>query len=243
MVDFTILPAIDVVSGQAVRLTQGDLSQKTVYGNPVTVAQDFAQLGAQWLHFVDLDAAFGRGSNAELMAEVISETSLKVELTGGIRDDQSLMRALETGCARVNLGTAAIEKPEWTKEVIQEFGERIAIGIDVRGERIAIRGWTQEGPELAETVESLSEAGCSRFVVTDISRDGTLTGPNLDLLKRFHSLTPARIIASGGVATLEDIKALAQLTDFGVEGVIVGKALYSGAIDLKHALQLLAGEL
>ena len=186
---------------------------------------------------------FGRGSNAALMAEVISETSLKVELTGGIRDDQSLMRALETGCARVNLGTAAIEKPEWTKEVIQEFGEKIAIGIDVRGERIAIRGWTQEGPELAETVESLSEAGCSRFVVTDISRDGTLTGPNLDLLKRFHSLTPARIIASGGVATLEDIKALAQLTDFGVEGVIVGKALYSGAIDLKLALQLLAGEL
>ena len=231
-----LLPAVDVKDGKAVRLVQGELSRETTYGEPLDAALDFQRSGAQWLHLVDLDAAFGRGSNHEILAEVVGKLDIKVELSGGIRDDETLQRALATGCARVNLGTAALENPAWTSKVIQEFGEQIAVGLDVRGHTLAARGWTKEGGDLFETLERLDKDGCARYVVTDVAKDGTMQGPNLTLLREVAGATKAPIIASGGVSTLEDIRALSELTSIGVEGSIVGKALYAGAFTLAEAL-------
>jgi len=233
-----LLPAVDVKDGRAVRLVQGDLSAETAYGNPLEVALEFQAAGAEWLHLVDLDAAFGRGENSALLAEVVGRLDIKVELSGGIRDDESLRRALATGCRRINLGTAALENPEWTSKVISEFGDRIAVGLDVRGHILAARGWTQEGGDLFETIERLERDGCARYVVTDVTKDGTLKGPNLELLKEVCAVTRKPVVASGGISSLEDIAALAQLTSAGVEGAIVGKALYAGAFTLQEALEL-----
>ena len=223
-----LLPAVDVKDGRAVRLVQGALDQESVYGAPLEVALEFQAAGAEWLHLVDLDAAFGRGSNSTLLAEVVAALDIKVELSGGIRDDESLKRALATGCTRVNLGTAALEDPEWTAKVIKQYGDRIAVGLDVRGTTLAARGWTKEGGELFETIERLDRDGCSRYIVTDVAKDGTLTGPNLELLKSVCAATKAPVVASGGVSSLADIASIAQLVDIGVEGSIVGKALYAG---------------
>ena len=231
-----LLPAVDVKDGKAVRLVQGELQRETSYGDPLAAALDFQNAGAEWLHLVDLDAAFGRGSNHQILAEVVGKLDIKVELSGGIRDDQSLERALATGCARINLGTAALENPEWTSEVIKKYGERIAVGLDVRGHTLAARGWTQEGGDLFETLARLDRDGCARYVVTDVAKDGTMQGPNLSLLKEVAAATKAPIIASGGVSTLDDIQALRELTPLGIEGSIVGKALYAGAFTLQEAL-------
>lgn len=231
-----LLPAIDVKGALAVRLVQGELSHESQYGNPLDVAKEFVQAGAEWIHLVDLDAAFGIGSNAELLAQVIASVDIDVELSGGIRDDESLRRALSTGCKRVNLGTAALEDPEWTQKVIGEFGDRIAVGLDVRGHTLAARGWTREGGNLFEAIERLDRHGCARYIVTDVARDGTLTGPNLELLKEVCAATSRPVVASGGVSTLEDLVAIRALTDIGVEGSIVGKALYAGAFTLEEAI-------
>ena len=231
-----LLPAVDVKDGKAVRLVQGELQRETSYGDPLAAALDFQNAGAEWLHLVDLDAAFGLGSNHQILAEVVGKLDIKVELSGGIRDHQSLERALATGCARINLGTAALENPEWTSEVIKKYGERIAVGLDVRGHTLAARGWTQEGGDLFETLARLDRDGCARYVVTDVAKDGTMQGPNLSLLKEVAAATKAPIIASGGVSTLDDIQALRELTPLGIEGSIVGKALYAGAFTLQEAL-------
>jgi 1-(5-phosphoribosyl)-5-[(5-phosphoribosylamino)methylideneamino] imidazole-4-carboxamide isomerase/N-(5'phosphoribosyl)anthranilate isomerase len=231
-----LLPAVDVKDGQAVRLVQGALENETKYGDPLDAALDFQNAGAEWIHLVDLDAAFGIGSNAELLAEVVGALDVKVELSGGIRDNESLDRALATGCARINLGTAALENPDWTAQVIAKHGEKIAVGLDVRGHTLAARGWTTEGGNLFETIERLDRDGCARYVLTDVAKDGTLMGPNINLLKEVAAATDRPIIASGGVSSLADLEALKELTGIGVEGAIVGKALYAGAFTLSEAL-------
>ena len=233
-----LLPAVDVKDGRAVRLVQGELAKESIYGAPLEVALEFQAAGAEWLHLVDLDAAFGRGSNATLLAEVVGALDIKVELSGGIRDDESLRRALATGCTRVNLGTAALEDPEWTERVIGEFGDRIAVGLDVRGHVLAARGWTKEGGDLFETLARLDKDGCARYVVTDVTKDGTLAGPNLELLQSICAATNKPVVASGGISSLADIQALCDLNATGVEGAIVGKALYAGAFTLQEALKV-----
>jgi len=231
-----LLPAVDVKDGRAVRLVQGELSAETAYGNPLEVALEFQAAGAQWIHLVDLDAAFGIGQNSALLAEVVGRLDIKVELSGGIRDDESLTRALATGCTRVNLGTAALENPDWTARVISQHGDRIAVGLDVRGHVLAARGWTQEGGDLFETIERLERDGCARYVVTDVTKDGTLQGPNITLLQEVCAVTSKPVVASGGISSLADIAALSALNSLGVEGAIVGKALYAGAFTLEQAL-------
>ncbi|MBU6263650.1 MAG: bifunctional 1-(5-phosphoribosyl)-5-((5-phosphoribosylamino)methylideneamino)imidazole-4-carboxamide isomerase/phosphoribosylanthranilate isomerase PriA [Actinomycetales bacterium] len=233
-----LLPAVDVKGGQAVRLVQGELGSESNYGAPLEAALDFQRAGAEWIHLVDLDAAFGIGSNADLLAEVIGKLDIAVELSGGIRDDESLRRALDTGCKRVNLGTAALEDPEWTSRVISEFGDRIAVGLDVRGTTLAARGWTKEGGDLYETIARLDKDGCARYVVTDVTKDGTLKGPNLELLRNVCAATKAPIVASGGISSIADIEALKSLVEIGVEGAIMGKALYAGAFTLEEALKV-----
>ena len=232
----TLLPAVDVAGGQAVRLVQGAVGSETSYGDPVEAALAWQSAGAEWVHLVDLDAAFGRGSNAELLAEVVAVLDIKVEMSGGIRDDASLERALSTGCARVNIGTAAMENPDWVRAVIGRHGDRIAVGLDVRGRTLAARGWTQEGGDLYEALDRLDAEGCARYVITDVLKDGMLRGPNLDLYRDVCASTAAPVVASGGVSSLADLRALASLVTLGVEGAIVGKALYAGAFTLEEAL-------
>lgn len=229
-----LLPAVDVANGQAVRLVQGEAGSETGYGDPLEAALAWQEQGAQWIHLVDLDAAFGRGTNADLLAAVVGRLDIDVEMSGGIRDDDSLATALATGCRRVNIGTAALEQPQWCAEIIAAHGDRVAIGLDVRGTTLAARGWTQEGGELFETLARLDAEGCARYVVTDVHRDGTLTGPNLQLLTDVCAATDRPVVASGGVSTLDDLRAIAGVE--GVEGAIVGKALYAGAFTLPEAL-------
>jgi len=233
-----ILPAIDIKDGRAVRLVQGELAATTTYGLPIEVANDFVSQGTKWIHLVDLDAAFGTGNNFELIREVIANVDIKVELSGGIRDDASLERALSTGCKRVNLGTAAIENPDWTAEVIAKHGAKIAVGLDVRGHTLATRGWTEAGGNLFEMITKLDAAGCSRYIVTDVSKDGTLAGPNLELLREVCAATKTSIVASGGISSLQDLIDLRTMSDIGIEGAIVGKAIYSGAFTIAQALEV-----
>ncbi len=233
-----LLPAVDVAGGQAVRLVQGEAGSETSYGDPLQAALDWQAGGAEWIHLVDLDAAFGRGSNADLLAEVVQAVDVQVEMSGGIRDDASLERALATGCARVNLGTAALEDPEWTAAAIARHGDRIAVGLDVRGTTLAARGWTRDGGDLWEVLARLDDAGCTRYVVTDVTKDGTLRGPNLDLLREVCSRTSAPVVASGGISSLDDLRALRELVPVGVDSAIVGKALYAGAFTLPEALDV-----
>lgn len=237
----TLLPAVDVAGGQAVRLVQGAAGSETAYGDPVEAALAWQSAGAEWVHLVDLDAAFGRGSNAELLAEVVGQLDIKVEMSGGIRDDASLERVLATGCARVNIGTAAMENPDWVRAVIGRHGDMIAIGLDVRGRTLAARGWTRAGGDLYEALDRLDAQGCARYVITDVLQDGMLRGPNLDLYRDVGARTATPVVASGGVSSLADLRALATLTSIGVEGAIVGKALYAGAFTLEEALTAVAG--
>ena len=239
-----LLPAVDVADGQAVRLVQGAAGSETTYGSPRDAAMAWQADGAEWIHLVDLDAAFGRGDNRELLAAVVGELDVKVELSGGIRDDDSLRAALATGCTRVNLGTAALENPEWCARIVSEYGDRIAIGLDAvhedRGWRLRGRGWVSDGGDLWEVLERLERDGCARYVVTDVSKDGTLTGPNLELLREVAQTASAPVVASGGVSTVDDLTAIAGLVDAGVEGAIVGKALYAGRFTLREALAAVA---
>jgi phosphoribosyl isomerase A len=231
-----LLPAVDVAGGQAVRLVQGQAGSETHYGEPLAAALAWQAAGARWIHLVDLDAAFGRGSNAVLLAEVVGKLDVDVELSGGIRDDGSLAAALDTGCRRVNVGTAALENPDWVRRAIGQHGDRIAVGLDVRGTTLSARGWTQDGGELFDVLARLDADGCARYVVTDVRRDGTLTGPNLDLLRSVCAATDRPVVASGGVSSLADLRAIAELGPLGVEGAIVGKALYAGEFTLEEAL-------
>jgi phosphoribosylanthranilate isomerase len=243
-VTFTLLPAVDVADGQAVRLVQGEAGTETSYGSPLEAALAWQRDGAEWIHLVDLDAAFGKGSNRELLAKVVGKLDVQVEISGGIRDDASLEAALATGARRVNLGTAALENPEWTAKVVASYGDRVAIGLDVRiteaGHRLAARGWTKDGGDLWEALERLDRDGAQRYVVTDVSKDGTLRGPNIELLSEVAARTDAPVIASGGISSVDDLRALAALARDGIEGSIVGKALYAGAFTLPEALAAVA---
>ncbi len=232
-----LLPAVDVSEGRAVQLVQGVAGSERVFGEPVESAQRWQQAGAQWVHLVDLDAAFGRGHNRELLGRVVASLDIDVELSGGIRDDETLEAALATGCRRVNIGTAALEDPEWCARVIVEHGDRVAIGLDVRGTTLAARGWTKDGGDLHEVLDRLDREGCARYVVTDVNKDGMLQGPNLDLLRDVCSRTSAPVVASGGVSTVDDLVAIASLVPEGVEGAIIGTALYTGAFTLEAALE------
>ncbi|GAB3579619.1 bifunctional 1-(5-phosphoribosyl)-5-((5-phosphoribosylamino) methylidenea mino)imidazole-4-carboxamide isomerase/phosphoribosylanthranilate isomerase PriA [Leifsonia lichenia] len=234
-----LLPAVDVADGKAVRLTQGEAGSETSYGDPVDAAAEWANQGAEWIHLVDLDAAFGRGDNHAILKKVIKQVrGVNVELSGGIRDDASLESALEIGAKRINLGTAALENPEWAANVIGQYGEAIAVGLDVRGTTLAARGWTRDGGDLWQVLDRLEDAGCARYVVTDVTKDGTLRGPNIELLREVMERTPRPVVASGGISNLDDIAALRELVSLGLEGAIVGKALYAGAFTLPEALDV-----
>ncbi len=237
---FVLLPAVDVADGTAVRLVQGAAGSETSYGDPLEAALTWQRDGAEWIHLVDLDAAFGRGTNAPLLAQVVGELDVKVELSGGIRDDESLAAALATGCTRVNIGTAALENPQWCAGAIARYGDQVAVGLDVRGSTLAARGWTRDGGDLWQVLARLDGEGCARYVVTDVTKDGTLRGPNLDLLRQVCAATESPVVASGGVSSIEDLVALARLSSLGVEGSIVGKALYAGAFTLPEALVAVA---
>ena len=236
-----LLPAVDVADGKAVRLTQGEAGTETDYGSPLEAAQAFIEAGAEWIHLVDLDAAFGRGDNRALIREVVAAATVKIELSGGIRDDASLDAALEAGATRVNLGTAALEDPEWTARAIAKYGDQIAVGLDVRGTTLAARGWTEEGGDLFEVLARLEDAGCARYVVTDVTKDGTLRGPNLDLLRQVMQRTSKPVVASGGISSLQDIIDLKALVAEGLEGAILGKSLYAGKFKLEEALAIANG--
>ena len=237
-----LLPAVDVAAGQAVRLTQGEAGTEESFGHPLQAAMDWIQAGAEWIHLVDLDAAFGRGNNQEVIRDVIEQSGkTKIELSGGIRDDRSLEAALAMGATRVNLGTAALEDPDWTANVIAKYSEQIAVGLDVRGTTLAARGWTKEGGDLFEVLKRLEDAGCARYVVTDVTKDGTLRGPNLELLKSVLSNTDKPVVASGGISSLADIENLVALVPLGLEGAILGKSLYAGRFTLEQALEIANG--
>ena len=237
-----LLPAVDVANGQAVRLTQGEAGTEESFGHPLQSALDWIEAGAEWIHLVDLDAAFGRGNNQAVIQEVIQRSGqTKIELSGGIRDDRSLESALAMGATRVNLGTAALEDPNWTASVIEKYSDQIAVGLDVRGTTLAARGWTKEGGDLFEVLQRLEDAGCARYVVTDVTKDGTLRGPNLELLKMVMSKTDKPVVASGGISSLEDIENLVALVPLGLEGAILGKSLYAGRFTLQQALEIANG--
>ncbi|AZZ39496.1 bifunctional 1-(5-phosphoribosyl)-5-((5-phosphoribosylamino)methylideneamino)imidazole-4-carboxamide isomerase/phosphoribosylanthranilate isomerase PriA [Acidipropionibacterium jensenii] len=240
--ELILLPAVDVQDGQAVQLQQGVAGTQKVFGDPLEAARRWQTQGAQWIHLVDLDAAFGRGSNTELIRRVVGEMGINVEVSGGIRDQASLDAALAAGASRVNIGTAALENPQWCDEAVAQFGDRVAIGLDVRGDRLAARGWTQEGGRLLEVLARLEEAGCRRYVVTDVNSDGMLTGPNYELLGQVCARTQGKVVASGGISTLEDLRRLRGLVPIGVEGAIVGTALYLGNFTLPDAMTVCRGQ-
>lgn len=234
-----LLPAVDVADGKAVRLSQGVAGSETDYGSPLDAANVFIDAGAEWIHLVDLDAAFSRGENRAIIAEVVANSKdVNIELSGGIRDTPSLEAALAAGAERVNLGTAALENPDWTAEAIAKYGDKIAVGLDVRGTTLAARGWTEDGGDLFEVLERLEQAGCPRYVVTDVTKDGMLLGPNLDMLKEVMQRTNKPVIASGGISCLEDLERLRELVPFGLEGAILGKSLYAGKFTLEQALKV-----
>jgi phosphoribosyl isomerase A len=236
-----LLPAVDVQGGRAVQLVQGVAGSEKTFGDPVEAALNWQRRGAEWIHLVDLDAAFGRGDNRELLAEIVGRLDIKVEMSGGIRDDASLEAAMATGCRRVNIGTAALEQPEWCARAIADHGDRVAVGLDVRGRTLAARGWTREGGDLYDVLARLDAEGCARYVVTDVNKDGMLQGPNLDLLRDVCAATDRPVVASGGITELADLEALQGLLDDGVEGAIIGTALYEGRFTLEDALALTRG--
>ena len=241
MAPLELLPAVDVAGGRAVQLVQGVAGSEKTFGDPVEAALRWQAAGAEWIHLVDLDAAFGRGQNRALLAAIVDRVDVRVELSGGIRDDESLAAAMATGCRRVNIGTAALERPEWCAGAIAQWGDRVAVGLDVRGRTLAARGWTRDGGDLYEVLARLDAEGCARYVVTDVNKDGMLQGPNLQLLRDVCSATTGRSVASGGITELADLEALAGLVPEGVEGAIIGTALYEGRFTLEDALTLTQG--
>jgi len=236
-----LLPAVDIAGGHAVQLVQGVAGSEKRFGEPVEAALRWQEEGAEWIHLVDLDAAFGRGNNQQLLAKIVGTVDIAVELSGGIRDEDSLTASLAAGCRRVNIGTAALERPEWCARAIAAHGDRIAIGLDVRGQTLAARGWTRDGGDLYEVLERLDSEGCARYVVTDVNKDGMLQGPNLELLSSVCARTDRPVVASGGITELADLEALMGLVTEGVEGAIIGTALYEGRFTLTDALELTHG--
>lgn len=250
-VALTLLPAVDIAGGRAVHVAAGDTDRATQEGKGRAareLALAFQAEGASWIHLVDLDAAFGRGANTELLRAVIGELDIDVELAGGIADDRSLARALATGCARVNLATQALDDPDFCERAVAAHGERIAVSLDVRAvaagdeparHRLAPRGApSRAGTDLAVALERLDRAGCARYVVTDVARDGLLAGPDLDLYRAVAGASPAAVIASGGIGSIEDLVRLAELaaTSTNLEGSIMGQALHVGRFTLAEAL-------
>lgn len=233
-----LLPAIDVTGGRAVRLSSGVVDDRS-WADPAEVARSFEEAGARWVHLVDLDRAFGRGNNDELLARVMSEVDAAIQLSGGIVSRADVEAALGAGPDRVNIATQALDDLEAVRDAIDAFGPRISVCLDVRGERLAARGTSREGGNVWEVLSALNEAGVARLVVTDVTRDGQMRGANLELLARVADATDARIVASGGVNSLADIAALRRL---GIEGAIVGKALYHGAFTLSQALAVAGDE-
>ena len=238
MTHLELLPAVDIADGQAVQLVQGVAGSEKRFGDPVEAALRWQEAGAEWIHLVDLDAAFGRGHNRELQARIVGTLDIAVEMSGGIRDDESLAAAMASGCRRVNIGTAALEEPDWCAAAIAEYGDRVAVGLDVRGQTLAARGWTRDGGDLFEVLARLDSEGCERYVVTDVNKDGMLQGPNVDLLRSVCAATDRPVVASGGITELADLEVLMGLVPEGVEGAIIGTALYEGRFSLEDALAL-----
>jgi len=239
--ELTLYPAIDLMDGEAVQLVQGVPGTGGRFGDPLAVAARWREAGAEWVHVVDLDAAFGRVGNAGIVARLVAESGLLVDLSGGVRDDASLERALASGAARVSLGTAAVERPDWCARVLAEHGDRVAISLDVRNGRLATRGWTEQADDVMAAIERFAASGARRFIVTDVGSDGVLAGPNLALLADVCAGTDVPVVASGGVTTLDDVRALRGMVAQGVEGAIIGTALYRGTIDLGEALRVARG--
>jgi 1-(5-phosphoribosyl)-5-[(5-phosphoribosylamino)methylideneamino] imidazole-4-carboxamide isomerase/N-(5'phosphoribosyl)anthranilate isomerase len=247
-VTFTLLPAVDVADGRAVRLGQGEAGTELTYGSPRDAALAWQEGGAEWIHLVDLDAAFCRGSNAELLAALIGELDVEVQVSGGISDDATLARALSTGCARVNVATAALADPAWCARAIADHGDRIAVGLDVRiieapdgsvQHRLDARGSSGVGGDLWETIARLDREGCARYIVTDVGKDGMLRGPNVELYRAVTGATHTPVIASGGISAIGDLVVLAELAASGanLEGSIVGSALSAGRFTLPDAIE------
>lgn len=232
-----LLPAVDIRAGKSVRLSQGRADSEEQYADPLESARTWQEAGAEWIHLVDLDAAFGTGNNLEVLKDVIASVEVRVQVSGGISDERMLEAALAMGATRINLSTASLRNIEWVEQVVAEFGDLIAVGLDVHGKNLIPRGSRQDVGELMETLERLNTAGCARYILTDVSRDGSLQGPNIDLLREVCDHTSVPVIASGGVSSLADIDRLRELVDEGLEGAIVGKALYVGAFSLPEALR------
>jgi 1-(5-phosphoribosyl)-5-[(5-phosphoribosylamino)methylideneamino] imidazole-4-carboxamide isomerase/N-(5'phosphoribosyl)anthranilate isomerase len=234
-----LLPAVDVSKGLAVRLSQGDTDTAESFGSAMDAAQTWINAGAEWIHLVDLDAAFERGNNRSIIQEAVAGCKgVKVQLSGGIVDQQSLDAAAATDATRINLATPALADMVWVQKVLAEFGDRIAVGLDVRGSTLIGRGSSKEVGQLLEVLEQLEQAGCERYVVTDVAKDGMLQGPNLELLRQVLERTNKPVVASGGISSLDDISSLSQLVPLGLEGAILGKALYAKRFTLEQALEL-----
>ena len=235
-----LLPAVDVVNGQSVRLERGQARSARSFGDPRKAVADFVDAGAAWIHLADIDAAFGRGSNAALLAAIVEETretGVRIEWSGGVRNEESLLVAIGSGAARVNLATSALADLEWAAGAIERFGQRLAVCLDVRGAALSARGASVEIGGLWEILPVLEKAGCRRYVVTDVARDGAMNGPNTKLLREVAHAASAPIIASGGVSSLDDIRGLRELVGEGIDSAIVGKALYEGAFTLRQAIE------
>ncbi|MDN5348187.1 MAG: phosphoribosylformimino-5-aminoimidazole carboxamide ribotide isomerase [Clostridia bacterium] len=234
-----VIPAIDLREGRCVRLYQGRLEEETVFStDPVAVAKEWARRGAAWLHVVDLDGAFaGTPRNLEIIEAIARAVNIPVQVGGGIRTVETCREVLERGAARAVLGTAAISSPEVVAAACEAFGDRVAVGIDSRAGLVAVEGWAVTVPKTAlQLALEVRALGIGRVIYTDTSRDGTLTGLNLEATRQLAAESGLKIIASGGVSSLEDIEALKELEPLGVEGVIVGRALYTGAVSLEDAI-------
>ena len=232
-----LLPAVDVLGGKVAQLVQGVAGTEKTFGDPVEAALRWQNAGAEWIHLVDIDAAFARGDNRELLAEVVRAVDIDVELSGGVRDEESLTAALATGCRRAVIGSDALANPDWCRRAIADHGDRVAVALDVRGETLSPRGGYDDVGELFGTLARLDSEGCSRYVVTDVDRDGALHGPNFELLRAVCAATDRPVVASGGVAGLQDVADLQAMRSEGLEGAVVGTALHERRFTLEQALE------
>lgn len=233
-----LFPSIDIAGGQSVRLSRGDRESQESYGSPLEIAETWIQSGAEWIHLVDLDAAYGTGHNRELLSEVVKKCqAINVQVSGGIRDEQSFSAAIATGASRINLATSALLDLDFVEAVISEYKERVAVALDVKDSRLVARGTQEDVGELLTVLNQLEQLGCERYIVTDITRDGALLGPNYELLRSVMAETEKPVIASGGISGLIDIQKLSTLRSMGLEGAILGKALYVGRFSLEQALE------
>ena len=236
---FELLPAIDVSAGLSVR--PGEENSQASFGSPLEIASDWIASGAKWIHLVDLDAAYGKGENKALISEVVSRcSSIQVQVSGGIRDQESLSAAFATGSTRINLATSALIDMPWVQSVISKNGQKLSVSLDVSGAKLVARGSGEDVGELDLVLQQLESFGCARYVVTDVTRDGSLNGPNLELLEKVLSLTSKPVIASGGISQLADLEALMALRSKGLAGAILGKALYVGRFSLEQALEVVS---